>query len=695
MSALATGSNLVLILLGFSLLITVHELGHWLAAKWAGIRTEAFAIGMGPVVISWRKGMGFRFGSGEAAFRARYGKAAIEFDPAELRRMGVGETEFSLRALPLGGFVRMLGQDDSDPTRVSDRAGSYQRCPVGRRMVVVSAGVIMNLLLAAGLFLVAFLVGVRFEAPVAGGAMPGSPAARAVPLDAPDAEPGLRPGDRFLRADGQETWTFSDVMIAAAMARPDAPVEFEVVREGRAEPLRFSIRPERDPVAGLLSIGVVPSTSATLTAEKESRAIVTEWLERTGLAAAGVRPGMAMVEADGQAIATYGQLAAIAAAGEGKTIRTAWAGTDGARIEADLAVEATFAPLPYPPGDERFGETEDGLLGLVPLVSFASVLDRSPNRDLLRPGDIVLRAAGVDGPRRSDLLALIRARAGGRIPLEVERDGERVRVEAIVDREGRIGVGIVPAVDSPRLARPMEEIADGEGGRRPTAVAGLGLFPLSEVRRVGEVEVSDWNGLRRAILEARRDGVTGLELEVREPIGGTAERVRLALAPADGEADTLAGLSFVPALPGGLFDPDYATLSAGGDPLRAIAMGFAQTRKLVLLTYLTLDRLVRGSVGVDQLHGPVGIVHLGTKVADRGFMYLVFFLAMISVNLAVLNFLPLPIVDGGLFLYLVYERLTGRPPSVAFQNAAGLLGLMLIGSIFLVTFYNDLLRLVG
>jgi regulator of sigma E protease len=272
----------------------------------------------------------------------------------------------------------------------------------------------------------------------------------------------------------------------------------------------------------------------------------------------------------------------------------------------------------------------------------------------------------------------------------LERDGERIAVDATVDRDGRIGVGILPAIGTPRIARPMEAVADGEGSR-PTPVAGLGLFPLSTVTAVDGRPVADWNDLRRAVAAALAAGATALQRELSEPLGGTPERHVLDLAA----AGALADIAFVPALPGWLFDPDYVTLSAGGDPLKAISMGFAQTRKLVLLTYLTIDRLVRGSVGVDQLHGPVGIVHLGTKVADRGLMYLVFFLAMISVNLAVLNFLPLPIVDGGLFLYLVYEKITGRPPSIGFQNAAGVAGLALLGALFLVTFYNDLARLAG
>jgi regulator of sigma E protease len=142
-----------------------------------------------------------------------------------------------------------------------------------------------------------------------------------------------------------------------------------------------------------------------------------------------------------------------------------------------------------------------------------------------------------------------------------------------------------------------------------------------------------------------------------------------------------------------IFDPLMTRLTANGNPITAVRMGFHQTKTMVVMTYLTLDRIFRGSVGVEQLRGPVGIVHLGSRVVDRGAMYLVFFLAMISVNLAVLNFLPLPIVDGGLFLYLIYEHITGRAPSLKFQNAATMVGLLLLGSLFLFTFYNDVMRL--
>ncbi|MDG2292815.1 MAG: site-2 protease family protein, partial [Phycisphaerales bacterium] len=68
-----SGMNVLLIMLGFGLLIFVHELGHFLAAKWAGIRTEGFSIGFGPPICTWRKGIGFRMGSTAQAVLERTG----------------------------------------------------------------------------------------------------------------------------------------------------------------------------------------------------------------------------------------------------------------------------------------------------------------------------------------------------------------------------------------------------------------------------------------------------------------------------------------------------------------------------------------------------------------------------------------------------------------------------------------------
>lgn len=101
-------------------------------------------------------------------------------------------------------------------------------------------------------------------------------------------------------------------------------------------------------------------------------------------------------------------------------------------------------------------------------------------------------------------------------------------------------------------------------------------------------------------------------------------------------------------------------------------------------------RLFQGTVKVEHLKGPVGIAHLGTLVASQGTLKLMFFLGLVSVNLAVVNFLPLPIVDGGQFIFILYEQIKGKPVPMGVQNAATLAGLALIGCMFLIVTFNDI-----
>ena len=138
----------VQIFIGFSFIIFVHELGHFAVAKWAGVRVERFAIGF---------------------FREIFGFTR-------------GETRYSFNLLPLGGYVKMLGQEDFEvditgELLFKDDPRSFANKPVGHRMAIVSAGVIMNLLLAGVLFMIVFLVGKQVPIPRVGAVLPDGPAA--------------------------------------------------------------------------------------------------------------------------------------------------------------------------------------------------------------------------------------------------------------------------------------------------------------------------------------------------------------------------------------------------------------------------------------------------------------------------------------------------------------------------------------
>ena len=152
--ATAAGSvwKSLLVLIGFGSVIFFHELGHFLAAKAFGVRCDVFAVGIGPRLCGWRKGAGFSFGEVEIG-PAKANAEPASVDTADLvKRPVLGETDYRLAWLPFGGYVRMLGQDDMDPAKVSEDPASFGKKPIWQRMVIISAGVTMNILFAIVVF---------------------------------------------------------------------------------------------------------------------------------------------------------------------------------------------------------------------------------------------------------------------------------------------------------------------------------------------------------------------------------------------------------------------------------------------------------------------------------------------------------------------------------------------------------------
>ncbi len=708
-------SGFILVLLGFGFLIFIHELGHFLAAKWANIRADGFAIGMGPCLVSYRRGVGFCFGSADDRVMEKFGRRPIEIPDAEREELGLGETEYSLRALPIGGYVRMLGQEDGAPARLSDDRRSFSQASIGRRAVVILAGITANLLLAMLLFLIAFLAGVRFPSPTIGMVVPDSPAAKAVPLDGSantglqqelqqGLQQGLQPGDRVVGLDGDEVRTFLDLRVGTAMAKPETAVEIEVERRDQdgVKRLRFMTTPVKDEASGLLSIGVDPARSATITAIPQSAEYVRDVIRSLApeLADAGVGPGSRITAVDGKPISTYAEFeSAIRAAGNKPVVAT-FAGLVGqpASQPSETTRDVTVTPerlMPVMREAESAANlpSDVAVLGIAPLSRVASVVEGSPNRDVLRVGDVFVRVASTIAPRTSELMSLFRASPSATLKATVLRDGTETTVDLRTDRSGRVGVQLEPALDLAILARPIEQTADGA-----TPASTLDIVPLGSVLSVDDTPIDSLRGFFDAVVDIARATPEGESRTLRVGLRDPSPQARPSVVSMTASASDLAALralGVAPPLPSGIFDPEFTVLSANGNPFTAIAMGFRQTFIMVEQVFLTIDRVTRGSVGVDQLQGPVGILHTGTQVASEGFMFMLFFLAMISVNLAVVNLLPIPIADGGLFVFLMYEKFRGRPPSIAFQNAAALAGIALVAGLFLLTFYNDLARIFG
>ncbi len=204
--------NIILAILIFGLLILVHELGHFLVAKRVGIHVEEFAIGMGPLIVGkqW------------------------------------GETKYSLRLLPIGGYNKMAGMEPGE-----DNPKGFNRKSVRQRTAVISAGSLMNVALALVLFVIIFaFLGVPSDANVVGDVNPGSPA----------AEAGIQPGDRVVDIDGERITTWTEI-VEIIHAKPGETLNMTLERNGR----EFTVDtvPEYDVDYQMGLIGIKQSTETT------------------------------------------------------------------------------------------------------------------------------------------------------------------------------------------------------------------------------------------------------------------------------------------------------------------------------------------------------------------------------------------------------------------------------------------------
>lgn len=162
--------NTVFFAIFIGVLVTVHELGHFLAAKWAGVKVLKFSIGFGPKLVGFRR----------------------------------GETEYVIAAIPLGGFVRMAGEIPGDDVPEEDVKRSFLSAPWWKRAIIVVAGPAFNLIFPILAYFIAFIGDHQVLSPRVGWVEPDYPAARA----------GILPGDLITRVDGQPIRAFDEIRTA-------------------------------------------------------------------------------------------------------------------------------------------------------------------------------------------------------------------------------------------------------------------------------------------------------------------------------------------------------------------------------------------------------------------------------------------------------------------------------------------------
>jgi regulator of sigma E protease len=705
---LANVGSIVLLILGFGFVIFWHELGHFLAAKWVGIKVEQFAVGFGHAVLCWRKGLGLRIGTTKREYDRRIADhlAGANVSGAQAREtsqwpgqqeaaaaaaLGLGDTEYRLNWLPLGGYVKMLGQDDLRPNALSDDPRAYNRKSVAARMLVVSAGVLMNVLLAAVGFMAVFLMGFEAPAPVVGSVLSGSPAADAIRVVNGKAVPApLMVGDQVLRIDGKTQHDFTKIMLTTALAEQGLPIPVTVRRvDGRIEELQIAPQRPGEDSHSFVAIGTGQSMhlrgldpdkykQLVSDAEAEADPILRE--------AAAIKPGDTIFAVNDEPVTASGKpgepseyykLDRALQASAGKPVRLSVRSQDG-QVHTVL-VQPHFQFL--------FGGEELSFAGMRPRPTIPSVSKKSPMYDRIQPGDVVISIVpseggkGITYPSGKEFRAYVGQAAADMTKLEItlERDGEQVVLSDVVPSHKlslmRTGLG----VGEPR---PEEDRAVVGAVKDGSPAATAGIPSGARLTNVGGTPAQSWYDVKQALGRA----TAGAAIPVVATVDGREQRYELTLDARTIRA--IAGLQYTHLLA----LHDHTTLRETSNPAIAAWWGVTETRDFVLQFYLTLQRMFQGSVSYKNVMGPVGIFGAGTRFALQGMDWLVWFLSMISANLAVVNFLPIPIVDGGLFLFLVIEKIQGRPLSPRAQSIAQVVGLALILSVFLLVTVQDIVR---
>jgi regulator of sigma E protease len=128
-------------------------------------------------------------------------------------------------------------------------------------------------------------------------------------------------------------------------------------------------------------------------------------------------------------------------------------------------------------------------------------------------------------------------------------------------------------------------------------------------------------------------------------------------------------------------------------PIEALWAGTTHSAHIVRLTVMTVANLIRGAVSAKTLGGPIQIARMAGDQAREGILNLIVFIAWLSVNLAVLNLLPIPVLDGGHFVFFLAEAISGHPVSPKIQERAQQVGVMALFALMAFVFYNDIARL--
>lgn len=623
--------------LGIGLLVFVHEAGHFIAARLCGVDCYVFSLGYGPRIAGFNR----------------------------------NGCDFRISLIPIGGYVRMAGEIGENDEGPSD--GSLARKSPLQRIFVYSAGVLMNFIIAFIIFPIVYFTGVPANKPVVGSVTPGSPAWHA----------RIAPGSVITAINGTKIVSFDQIPIEVAVSSSPLKLEYNEPipgNPGEYRPRVESIATDYHEERGMPYLGVEAGLATEIA--RNAQNISVRGLQLTVRAdspayEAGVRTGDLLIGIDGKSIDAGSIRYFAERLGDpgGATLLQFAAGKDSPPRSAEELAKITI-PDGIPLAARPVKDTERTILGVAPAKDLVKGVRKSSIFEKLKltVGDRILRINGKPFVNSADF-ARVASAAEDVVKLSVLRGDATVALEAKLTQDER--------------AQLQDGVALGENDKsnrifvkKNTPAERGGLQAGDRIIKVGSVEITKWEQISKTVLAAPPEADLAIEIErdLGEGMVKLTKTIRPARTP---EFDF--GIGFV----------DDRVLVRANDLGEAIQLGFGASTRFIKQIIIFLKKIALGQVAANKnVAGPILLAATTYQLAHEGFIQLLYFLAVLSLNLALINLLPIPLLDGGNLFFVIIEAIKGSPVSERVIGASQTVGIFLLITLMVWVTFHDLKRLV-
>ncbi|UJS16107.1 MAG: RIP metalloprotease RseP [Candidatus Jettenia sp.] len=559
---------------------------------------------------------------------------SLGFGPAILKKQW-GETEYRLSLFPLGGYVKLAGEGPEEEK--TGASWEFSSKSAGQRASVLVAGVALNAVLAFLAFIVAFQIGVPFITPEVGQVMPGWPA-----WDA-----GIQRGDKIVAVDGDKDIDFEDLFTVVALSNPATGVNLKVDRDNKT--FDVNVIPRYDNENGIQRIGIMPATSL------EVDKIFAFENNNSPARDANLQVKDVVVAVNGKRISTEDEFREIEASNPGKEISVTV-------LRDNKEVELKVTP----------SKATRWMLG----ISCASTIlegvkdDSSARKAGLKEGDEILEVNSKPVTGFTDIKNLV-------------INSEEETCVFTIKRDGIVTLVSVPLSDSKAKEEFLNSITPFYGLKVDSIVEGfpaekIGLKPGDRITSLNEDEVKDWNTLLQMIMASQ-----GKPMVIEWMRGN--ERFVSTIEPQKNEKNAVGSI--------GVKFREKTVVKKYG-LLGSCVVGTKKAIINVQRLYLTIKGFFSQRLSPKNVGGFILIAQASYESAKVGFGKLVYFLGILSLQLAILNILPIPVLDGGHLMFLAIERIKGSPVSQRTLSIAQYIGFAIIITLVIYATRNDIMRLL-